>query len=449
MSNFIASKRAFVALLASAAVSAPLAVAPPAQANAWPQDGASIYNLRFNKQGPFYSRADELKQAWRRTVDGDVTGTPIVLDNKFLYVGTHGATVYKIARDNGFVAHATHVGGAVHGSLLFYNNTIYASVSRVGSPRLVALDPDTLAVKWSTIVDTQADADACAAPNYSAADNLVYIAIGACKAERDRKPGVRTRGAVIALDATSGAVVWKSYTVPSGSNGGGVTGTPLVIPGYNRLYVGTDHAYSGTAHGNTDALLAFNLTTGAIEGRFQAQADDVAENNSTDPQKRVGFTSAPNVLGKLNGTYPVAAGAGTGKVYAVDPTTMASIWTYDVSVPSSDGGIVGSAAWDGKVYQGTAANPGLTWGLNLGGTLRYLWPGVDNARTGPSSISQGVVYSVDSLGNLTTADSFSGRPLGRFAVGAPSTGGVSFARSMAFVGVGTGTGTGGAVVAFK
>jgi polyvinyl alcohol dehydrogenase (cytochrome) len=433
-----------------------LTVAPASQAD-WPQDGHDIFNLRLNKsEGPTASRAPTLSKVWQKSFDGDITGTPVVLNNKFLYVGTHNAVVTAVARDNGFTLWSRFVGGAVPGSVLHFNNTIYANVSRVGAPRLVALDPLTGDTKFSTIVDTQADSDAWASPNYSAEHNLIYVASGASKAEDDRKVGVRTRGSVTAVDATSGAVVWKTFLVPSGRNGAGVRGTPLVIPAYKRLYVATDHAYSGTAHPTTDAIVGLELydedgdsILGEVVGSHQIKADDVAENSSLDLTKRVGFTVAPNVVAPIGGIYPVTAGAGDGRVYAVNPLTFERMWEQPVGVGSSNGGVVGSGAWDGARIHGTTTVPTAFWGLRGTGAIAYAFPGTDPLHYGAVSIGRGVGFSADSAGFLDSFDPATGRVLGRAPLGLPSIGGVSVATDKVFAAVGTGRGTGGAVAAFR
>lgn len=421
----------------------------------WTEDGR-IFNLRFSSDGPLGRRSDELQQAWRRSMDGDVTGTPILAPNGFLYAGTSGANVHALAQTNGFQLWSQFVGGAVPGSVLFKNETVYAVASRVGSPRLVALDPLTGDIKWSTIVDSQRDADAWGSPAYSAENNLIYVPICACTAEEQRKSSVSTRGAVVAVHAETGAIVWKTHTVPSNRNGGGVAGTPLVVPDFGRIYVGTDHAYSGTAHENTDALLALDAATGAILGSFQAKPGDVAQPDSLDPTRRQGFTVAPNIFAissQAGVTFPVGAGAGNGVFYAVDPLTMEKIWETRVGVGSPDGGVVASGAWNGELLHGVTASPTNYFGLRPNGSLAYLFPGNDVRHFGPASWTHDTIYSTDSAGFLNTQVDDFGRPAGRYPLGAPSTGGVSFGRRMAFVGVGSertaGQGTGGAIIAFK
>src|SRR3954453_13977209 len=88
------------------------------------------------------------------------------------------------------------------------------------------------------------------------------------------------------IDATTGAVLYKSTTIPeadlaAGYAGGGVWGTPTVDPVTNYLYVGTSNPESKTKeHAYDDAIIKLDLdrtrpTFGQIVGSYKGTPDSV------------------------------------------------------------------------------------------------------------------------------------------------------------------------------
>lgn len=430
--------RSAVTLLLAIALGSALAPAAFAQAP-WPYDGQNALAFRTSSDAP--RDFGNLRQAWSRSFDSDVTGTPVVADNGGVYVGTHAGEVHGLRFDNGQSTWATGgawVGGPVVGSVLFANKTVYAAASDRGKPKLVALEPLAGDRKFSTVLDSQHGADVWGSPTYSPERNLVYVPICACEATRDGE-FVRTRGALVAVDATTGAVVWKSFTVPEGMNGGGIAGTPVVADFADRVFVATDGPFFGAAHPNTNAILAYDSATGELVGRFTAAA---------------GFRTNP--LAFQDGPVSrIGAGAENGVFYAVDLLTMDLGWERQVGRR-----IDTASAWDNrrpstssKVY-GVAQEPTLFWSLRTnggGGPLEWTFPGTP-VEHGPVSFSKGYVWVTDASGFLNLqSDHSDGRPLVRSKkfLGKPSIGGVSFGRRQAYVATGTGRDTGGGVVAFK
>jgi polyvinyl alcohol dehydrogenase (cytochrome) len=452
----IAGRGRLLALLAAAALPLALPASAPA-ADPWPSDGATPFNIRWNNSGPSAARAAQntLVKVWQKTLDGDVTGTPILRGDGAVYVGTWSGTVYQLSVTTGQILWARYVGlpnvsGAnpVPGSLLLANGTLYAVVSHQSHPALVALDPDTGLIKWSVELDNQANADAWGSPAYSPKKNLVYVPICACKAEQDRVNVNVFRGNVVAVDATSGAVVWKTHTVGLGRTGGAVQGTPAVYDGIDRLFVGTGQAFTAPADPNTDALLALDTGTGAIVGSFQAKENDFSPNSALEPTSKLGFVAAPNGLVGTGGRVLIGAGARNGTYYTVDPTTMGAVNASVVGAGSSYGGVIGSSAFDGGKVYGVSSTPSAFWSLApKTGALMWAFPGT--VQYGSVSASRGVVWSVDATGFLNANNAGDGKAISRTPLLGPSTGGAALGFSRVIASIGTTRGTGGGVAAFK
>src|SRR5262249_50056669 len=129
-------------------------------------------------------------------------------------------------------------------------------------------------------------------------DGIVYTGVASTEeALAGFVPGFqccKARGSVVAVNADTGSIKWKTYTIPPGYSGGGVWGSNPVVDTDNGLvYVGTGNNYShpksdaessipGTSYGAciagggtaascnspkdyVDSILALNIGTGTLK----------------------------------------------------------------------------------------------------------------------------------------------------------------------------------------
>src|SRR5262249_20076681 len=102
-------------------------------------------------------------------------------------------------------------------------------------------------------------------------------------------PCCKFRGSVSALDATTGKIIWKSYTVTEeptprqlnkqgvqlwGPSGAGVWSSPTVDAKRDRLYATTGNSHSDPVAPTSDAFVAFDLRTGRMSWSNQITAND-------------------------------------------------------------------------------------------------------------------------------------------------------------------------------
>src|SRR5690606_10840105 len=162
----------------------------------------------------------------------------------------------------------------------------------------------------------------------------------------------KARGGVTALDAKTGEKVWATPVMPEarpimdrgdgvmhwGPSGGPIWNSASIDVQRNRLYVGTGEANSAPAHPNTDALLAFDLDSGAILWSHQATADDVYNAGCAPGREQhlncptptvyrdVDFGASTIIARAPNGTDLVLGGQKSGSVWALSPDTGAVVW---------------------------------------------------------------------------------------------------------------------------
>jgi alcohol dehydrogenase (cytochrome c) len=206
----------------------------------------------------------------------------------------------------------------------------------------VALDQETGKVTWSTpVVEPGQGFTITSAPLYY--NGRLYV--GGSGGEY----GIR--GRLTALDAKTGKIDWRSYTIPGPGEpeheswpsnndawkhgGAGLWNTPTVDPKLNMLYFSTSNAapdWNGAEREGDNkwaaSIVAMNAETGKIEWGYQQVHHDLWDYDSPSP------TVLMN--GEMNGKQveAVAEPSKTGWVYILDRKTGKPIYPIpEVPVP--------------------------------------------------------------------------------------------------------------------
>jgi polyvinyl alcohol dehydrogenase (cytochrome) len=234
------------------------------------------------------------------------------------------------------------------------------------------------------------------------------------------------------IDAATGAVLYKSTTIPeadygAGYAGGGVWGTPTVDPATNYLYVGTSNPESKTKeHAYDDAIIKLDLdrtrpTFGQIVGSYKGTPDSVTGYDNpvcqsvgdkawvnltvygSSPacgQTDVDFGIGPTLWRTPGGRLLGAATQKSGWLHVFDAETMQPVWDRQLFVSLSFlGGNIARSATDGKTLY-VVANPGVLYAFDgESGTERWRAPltGVP-MKGGNVALANGVVYYTDEPG---------------------------------------------------
>jgi len=421
----------------------------------WPMYGRDLANSRdAGSDGPPVTQAPTLAEAWRFTSeDGDFTGTPVVAGGTVV-VGSYGGTVFALDAQTGALkwSRDLHPGEngertpAINGTAAIADGRVYIPLADVDTPRVVALSLASGAVLWDRVIDTQRDSDVFGSPVVW--NDRVYIGVSALFGELN-DPDVRVRGAVVALDAATGARSWKNFVVPRGLDGGAVWTTPAIDTATGRLYVGTGNAYHAPAADTTDAMLALDARNGRLLDHFQATPNDVwngTTNLLTGPDHD--FGASPNLLSAPDGRTLLGEGQKSGTYWGVDRETMEPVWEAFTGPGTPVGGILGSTAYDGQRIYGPDTVGGEIWALDREGHVAWISSDGDPAHFGPVATANGVVYSTAMNGLLTAREASSGIVLSKLPLGAPSWGGVSIDHGTVFAVTGT-QGDSGFVVAYR
>jgi polyvinyl alcohol dehydrogenase (cytochrome) len=119
------------------------------------------------------------------------------------------------------------------------------------------------------------------------------------------------------------------------------------------LYVAAGNSYSGPPQATTDAVLAFDLKTGALRWAHQLTPTDLfgcvaGEINCADrPGPDFDFGASPALAAAPGGRDLIVIGQKSGLAYALDPARKGEqVWRYRASAGSGLGGIQWGTAVD-------------------------------------------------------------------------------------------------------
>ena len=394
-----------------------------ASAEDWTMGGQNLGNWRNQGDTPISSQnVAKLKTKWVFTTAGDVSATPAVA-NGIVYFPDFAGNFYAVNAKSGALvwkhqlADWTAVRGdyarndpAIHDGLVILGNQAGNNASwnggkyvGGGGAKVMAVDANTGKLKWMTEVEAFPTAMVTSSPVIH--KGVVYVGIASAEensAAVQGTPCCVSRGSVVALDVSTGQILWKTYMVPDnggvagGYSGGGVwDSTPVVDVKRNSLYVGTGNNYQvpiavqqcfaiNKSNPNCtdpmdyfDAVVALDLDTGKIKWAKRALYYDAWNVNCieaiTPPNFSIGPGPGPNCPTPqgpdydFGGTGPQLLKAGGGEIlgigeksgiyWALNPDDGRVIWNTQVGPGSALGGIEWGTATDGKRIYVPIANP--------------------------------------------------------------------------------------------
>ncbi len=460
-------------------------VFPTAQ---WPVAGQNLNDTHFQVDEDTISPANvsTLTPKWTLTTTGNVTATPTVFAG-VVYVSDMGGTLWAVKASNGQVlwSHTIASYTGVPGDLSRTSPAVFGDEiitgdgwvvgPNTGGAHVFAVNRLTGKLLWSTKVDSFVASLITSSP--VVVDGVAYLGISSNEELLTTQPGYQCcvfRGAVVALNAVTGQILWKSYTVPSNNNGSDTNlpgyysgnavwgSSPVVDLARGLLYVGTGNNYSvpsgvcmapgqtgctaAAANDYVDSILALNLYTGAV-----AWADRTLSGDQFTVAAPFGpdfdFGTAPNLFTTTNpvtGLPEQLLGIGqkSGFYWAVEPSTGKVVWSTQVGPGSFVGGMEWGSASDGhRIY--VAEADGAHAAYTLGGSGPFAgqtatggsWAALDSATgkiiwqtpdpqtavdLGFVSTANGVVYAGSNAGtgnNMYALDAATGKILWSFASG--------------------------------
>src|SRR6266496_3227200 len=423
------------------------------------------------------TNVQNLKTKWVFTTGGDVSATPTV-DGDAVYFPDWGGNLFAVEKNSGSLIWShkiseydgvdgaiSRVSPAVVGDQVIIGDILSSNQVHNGA-NVMAVDRRTGMLRWITQVETHPAAIITGSPVVF--DGVIYIGVSSNEeslATNPAYPCCSFRGSVVALDAKSGAILWKTFDMPDNNgqvdqySGGAVWQSAAIDPKRGVLFIGTGNNYTVPAdviacqNANPtanctapddffDTALALDLKTGQVKWSKKLQGFDtwtVACITSSGPNPNCPVPSSPDF--DLGGAGPnlvgniVGFGQKSGIYWALNPDNGNIVWSTPVGPGGPLGGIEWGTATDGKrIYVEIANNlllpytlvsgQQITWGawsaLDVA-TGKILWQTADPtpATIDRSSVSvaNGVMYVGSNSGQMYALNASTGIILWNFASG--------------------------------
>ncbi|WP_378740841.1 PQQ-binding-like beta-propeller repeat protein [Nocardia brasiliensis] len=324
---------------------------------------------------------------------------PAVVDGT-VYVGGRNGTFYALDAETGSTRWAFQAETPLGGNLPTYGLRNGPAVADGlvyfgdNSARMWALDAKTGALRWVRQLDDHDYAIITGSPLVF--EGRVYVGVSSQElgaATHDAYPCCTFRGSMVALDAATGDVQWKYYTIPQPQPTGGkpdfapsgapIWSSPTIDVNSRTLYYTSGNPYSGYPEG-AEAIGALDIDTGTARWVRRMTPGDPPWNgrcavpppggNCPDPGHDFDFGSQANIF-SIDGRMVVGAGQKSGVYHLLDATTGEIVWQTRLStpepvlpIPGSESlqGIQWGASYDGRhLYVATyQAQPGTLYALN-------------------------------------------------------------------------------------
>lgn len=265
-----------------------------------------------------------------------------------------------------------------------------------------AVDAATGELIWMRKVDDHAAA--AITGSLTVYDGRVFVPVQGLNEEgqggRGNYPCCTFRGSLVALDANTGALLWKTYTVDEpkpraknkdgvqmwGPAGGGIWAAPTVDARRGRLYVATGNGYADPPQPMTNAVIAMDIQTGKVIWVRQTVPNDqwtmgCKPQNPDNPAcpatlgPDYDFSASP-ALATVDGRDLLVLPQKSGMMYAIDPDDGSIVWETRIGQGSGLGGQWGAAVDEHRAYTGVSdllsENPGGMRAIDLA-TGRIVW----------------------------------------------------------------------------
>jgi polyvinyl alcohol dehydrogenase (cytochrome) len=440
--------------------------------NGWGVDSA---NSRFQPAamaGLSLEQVPTLALRWAFGFPGETitVGQPTVVGAR-VFVGTRSGIVYALDAATGCIHWTFRAGGMVRtavtvGRLGSGEAAVFAAYFVDTGGKAHAIDADTGRLIWATPIEDGPSVRVTGAPQLHA--GRLYVPASTTEVYQAGDPGYRcctARGSVTALDAATGAIVWKTYTVrepaaPSvvnaagkqlwGPSGAGVWSAPTIDPKQGVLYVGTGDNNSDPPTDTSDAIIAMDLATGAIRWVYQGTGKDawntgcLSDERVNCPREEgpdVDFAGSPVLIALAPDRRVLIGAQKSGVVHALDPDRAGRLlWQVRVGQGGFyGGGVMWGGAADADTFYAPVSEVRATrrptqdeslefdldpraggglYALRIGdGAQRWYapparcgdWPGCSPAQSAAATVIPGVVFSGAYDGHLRAYATDTGR----------------------------------------
>jgi len=355
----------------------------PTKAPQWNGWGVDPTNQRFQpaaQAGLTAEQVPKLKLKWAFGFPNATSarGLPSIVGGR-VFVGSTSGTVYSLDAKTGCVIWTFKAQSGVRAGVVIGPRPgspgKYLAYLGDGRANAYALDAATGEQIWTRSLEDHKSANITGTPTLY--EGRLFVPIASIEEGSGMNPKYECctfRGSLVALDAATGSLLWKTYTIsaeakPIGKNsvgttrwgpsGGGVWSSPTVDVKRKVVYAATGNMYTEPQQPTSDAIMAFDLDTGAVKWTSQVTAKDIfivgcggTQNGANcPPAEDLGpdfdFGNAPILVKRQDGKDLIVAGQKSGVGWAFDPDNKGAVlWQYRAGKGSALGGLEFGSAVD-------------------------------------------------------------------------------------------------------
>ena len=360
----------------------------PSKGPQWNGWGVDVTNQRFQPAAQAGLTADQvpklkLKWAFGFPNANSARGLPTIVGGR-VFVGSMSGTVYALDAKSGCVIWTFKAQSGVRAGVVIGPRAgspgKYVAYLGDGRANAYALDAATGEQIWTRSLEDHKSANITGTPTLY--EGRLFVPISSIEEGSGMNPKYECctfRGSLVALDAATGSLLWKTYTIsaeakPIGKNsvgttrwgpsGGGVWSSPTVDIKRKVVYAATGNMYTEPQQPTSDAIMAFDLDTGSVKWTSQVTAKDIFIVGCGGPQNGANcppaedlgpdfdFGNAPILVKRPDGKDVIVAGQKSGVGWAFDPDKKgAVVWQYRAGKGSALGGLeFGSAVDPAQAY---------------------------------------------------------------------------------------------------
>jgi polyvinyl alcohol dehydrogenase (cytochrome) len=356
------------------------AFADPLKAPRWNGWGVDPTQHRFQPSDMAQlaaSDAHRLKLKWAFGFPGATRSVaqPTIFGGR-VFVGSQNGKVYSLDAKSGCTYWEFGAGKSVRSAVVIgAHGDSWAAYFGDAGANVHAIEALTGKTLWNTKVDDHPAAVITGSPTL--VGTTLFVPVSSYEEVTGANPSYQCcsfRGSLVALDGSTGKVLWKTFTIMEeakpgamnsvgvqqmGPSGVAIWSAPTFDAASQRVYATTGDNYSDPPSGTSDAIIAFNAGSGNLAWTRQITPGDaftVACPKGVNCPKSHGadfdFGSSAVLASLSDGRRILVAGQKSGVVTAVDPDHGGEIvWQKRVGNGSTLGGVQwGVAADESNLY---------------------------------------------------------------------------------------------------
>ncbi len=268
----------------------------------WTGWGPDLSNTRFQPAAQAGLTADQtpklvLKWAFGFPNANSARGLPTVAGGR-VFVGSQSGAVYALDATTGCIIWTFQAKSGVRTGIVIGPKVAggpggagFAAYFGDGRANAYAIDAATGEQIWTRTLEEHRGANITGTPVLH--DGRLYVPVASIEEATGANPTYECctfRGSLVAVDAATGSLIWKTYTIATeakpigksatgvtrwGPSGAGIWSSPTIDVKRRVVYATTGNMYTEPQQPTSDAVMAFDLATGAVKWTAQVTANDI------------------------------------------------------------------------------------------------------------------------------------------------------------------------------